>query len=98
MHNVIRVPLLALAIALPALAQTTDPAIDQAKLLFAQNDYDKAADVLEKAVEAKPNDANRHFWLGQAYGSLAQKANILRQASLASKTRSEFERAVQLDP
>jgi tetratricopeptide (TPR) repeat protein len=108
MHNVMRLASLAFALALPALAlpglaspsmaQPADPVIDQARALMQANNADKAAEILEKGVETKPNDANRHFWLGQAYGSLAQKANILRQASLASKTKTEFERAVQLDP
>jgi len=68
------------------------------KIATAQSDADSAADYLEKAVKLKPNSAPAHFWLGQAYGNQALNANMFKQASLASKTRSEFERAVELDP
>lgn len=68
------------------------------KIAVAQNDVDKAQEYLEKAVALKPNSANAHFWLGNAYGREAESANLFKQASLASKTKEEFERAVQLDP
>lgn len=58
----------------------------------------RAADLFEKVVQA--NDANpiAHFWLGRAYGDLAEKANVFKQASLARKTKAQFDHAVQLDP
>jgi tetratricopeptide (TPR) repeat protein len=59
---------------------------------------DKAVEQFEKAVAAKPNDANYHFWLGNAYGSATMKANMVNQAGLARKTLASFEKAVQLDP
>lgn len=68
------------------------------KIAIAQNDSEKAADYFEQSVKLKPNSAPAHFWLGQAYGNQAQNANMFKQASLASKTKSEFERAVELDP
>src|ERR1051326_3587896 len=68
------------------------------KIALAQNDAEGAETLLEKAVALKPNSAVAHLWLGNAYGSQAQKASIFKQASLAGKTRDEFERAVQLDP
>jgi tetratricopeptide (TPR) repeat protein len=68
------------------------------RIALVQNDYDSATDLFEKAVAKKPNDAEAHYWLGEAYGSQAQQANLFKQASLASKTKAEWERAVQLDP
>ncbi len=68
------------------------------KQALMQNDAEKAADLLEQTVALRPNVSEYHFWLGRAYGMLAQKASIFRQPSLAGKTRDEFERAVELDP
>jgi tetratricopeptide (TPR) repeat protein len=57
-----------------------------------------AIEWLKKAVEAAPNRSDYHDWLGQAYGIAAERAPVVRQLSLAVKTRKEFERAVELDP
>lgn len=87
---------LIVAIALPLAAQT--PLLDQGRALMAKRDYEKAAEVLEKAVAAAPKSAEAHYLLGGAYGSLAQQASLFSQASLASKTQAQFEEAVKLDP
>lgn len=63
-----------------------------------RNDADAAAALLEKAVAQNPKSAEAHYLLGTAYGSQAQKASIFGQASLAGKTKDEFEKAVALDP
>ena len=39
-----------------------------------------------------------HLWLGREYGEKASASNPLSAASLARKTKSEFEVAVKLDP
>src|SRR6266513_2504190 len=85
---------LLVAIALPLAAQT--PLIDQGRALMEKNDYGHAAEVLEKAVAATPKSAEAHYLLGSAYGSMAQKASIFSQASLASKTKDQFEEAIRL--
>lgn len=87
--------LLALAI---SAAAAENPAIEQAAALLVANQPEKAADLLEKAVAAHPNDALLHYWLGSAYGREAQSASMFKQISLAGDCRKEFERAVQLDP
>jgi len=92
------VALLGLALALPLYAQPADPVLDQAKALMNANEPEKAADLLEKAVAAKPNDAVRHYRLGEAYGVVAQNAGMFKAASMAGKVRDEFAKAVQLDP
>lgn len=90
--------LLVLAFALPVYAQAPDPVVDRAVALLNTNQAEKAAEILEQAVKEKPNDAARHLHLGEAYGQMAQQANMFKAASLAGKVRDEFARAVQLDP
>jgi tetratricopeptide (TPR) repeat protein len=83
-------------IALPLFAQTS--LIDQGRAAMNRNDADAAAALFEKAVAQNPKNAEAHYLLGTAYGSQAQKASIFGQASLAGKTKDEFEKAVALDP
>jgi tetratricopeptide (TPR) repeat protein len=64
----------------------------------ARGESGKAVDWFEKAVKANDKSAAHHFWLGSALGDEAQKANKLRQPLLARRVKSEFERAVALDP
>jgi tetratricopeptide (TPR) repeat protein len=90
------VVVLAVLIALPLFAQTS--LIDQGRAAMNRNDADAAATLLEKAVAQNPKSAEAHYLLGSAYGSQAQKASIFGQASLAGKTKDEFEKAVALDP
>jgi tetratricopeptide (TPR) repeat protein len=68
------------------------------RIAVLQNNDDAAVAFFQKAIAKKPNEADYHYWLGEAYGSQAQQASLLRQASLASKTKEEWERAIQLDP
>ena len=46
----------------------------------------------------EPNNGEYHLWLGRTYGEKADASNFLTAAGLAKKVRTEFERAVQLDP
>lgn len=87
--------LLAVTIAVSAFADQT--LIEQGRAAL-QSDPQRAADLLEKAVQQTPNNSEAHYLLGQAYGALAQQASIFSKPGLATKTRTEFERAVQLDP
>jgi tetratricopeptide (TPR) repeat protein len=59
--------------------------------------YDAAVGSGEKAVAANPKSSVYHQWLGQAYGEKADHASMLSAYSLARKTRSEFQTAVDLD-
>jgi tetratricopeptide (TPR) repeat protein len=69
-----------------------------ARIALVENRHEDAANLLVRAIEARRGSATYHFWLGVAYGGIAQSANPLRQAALAIRARNEFERAVQLDP
>lgn len=64
---------------------------------MARHDDDAATKFFEKAVAQYPKSSEAHLWLGNAYGSQAQKAGMFGMASLAMKTKSEFEKAVELD-
>jgi tetratricopeptide (TPR) repeat protein len=87
---------LAALIAFPLLAQTS--LLEQGRAAMNRDDAANAATLLEKAVAQNPKSAEAHYLLGTAYGSQAQKASIFGQASLAGKTKDEFEKAVELDP
>lgn len=63
-----------------------------------RRDVKAAADAFEKAVALEPSNAKYHFLLGTAYGNLAMTASLFSQASLAKKTKAEFEKTVELDP
>ena len=59
---------------------------------------DDAVKEFEKAVALDDRNSEYHLWLGNALGSVAQKASVLRQPFLARRVKSEFERSAQLDP
>jgi tetratricopeptide (TPR) repeat protein len=68
------------------------------RVLLEQNKSGEAVDWFEKAVKVNDRSALHHLWLGNALGTEAQKANKLRQPFLARRVKTEFERAVALDP
>ncbi len=63
-----------------------------------ENVFDDASDYLEEAVDANDKIAEYHLWLGNTYATIAQNANILKQGMLAPKMKSEWEKAISLDP
>ena len=65
---------------------------------YAIEQWDNAVKNGEKAVSLAPDNAMYHLWLGREYGEKANAANPLSAASLAKKTKAEFEQAVKLDP
>ena len=60
--------------------------------------WDDAITNGEKAVALNQGNAIYHWWLGREYGEKAASVNPLSAASLARKTKAEFEEAVKLDP
>jgi Flp pilus assembly protein TadD len=65
---------------------------------FAVSNWDRAVSECEKAVSLEPNNGEYHLWLGRTYGEKADASNFFTAAGLAKKVRTEFERAVALDP
>jgi tetratricopeptide (TPR) repeat protein len=95
-HLLIAIAVLCVAFSLSA--ATPDLIFASGKQALLANDADKAAESFEQLVKIKPDSAEYHFWLGRAYGAQASKASMFSAPGLASKTRTEFERAVELDP
>jgi tetratricopeptide (TPR) repeat protein len=65
---------------------------------YAVEQWDNAVKNGERAVSLGPDNAIYHLWLGREYGEKASASNPLSAASLARKTKNEFETAVKLDP
>jgi tetratricopeptide (TPR) repeat protein len=59
---------------------------------------DEAIRYLEIAVRGAPKEAQFHLALGKAYGARAARLSLLKQLSMAKKSRNELEQAVALDP
>lgn len=59
---------------------------------------EKAAEYFEKAVALKPNNADYHYRLANAYGLATAGAGMFEAMSMGRKAKAELERAVQLDP
>jgi tetratricopeptide (TPR) repeat protein len=68
------------------------------RIALQQDRSGEAVDWLEKAVDVDDNNADYHVWLGTALVEEAQRASKLRQPFLTRRVRTEFERAVALDP
>ena len=68
------------------------------RIAYATGNSGEAVDWFEKAIKVDGNNAGFHLWLGTALGDETQRANKLRQPFLARRVKSEFERAVALDP
>lgn len=52
----------------------------------------------ERAVKLNDKSSLHHLWLGNALGDLADSTSKIKQPFLARRIKSEFERAVELDP
>ena len=68
------------------------------RIAFEEGDAEKAKELLSDAVALEPNSSDEYYWLGRAYGELALKANVLKQASYASSVHKYFQLAVDTDP
>lgn len=62
-----------------------------------QGDLETAAEYMEEAVGMDDTSSLYHQKLGEYYGTLAGSASIFKQMGLAKKSKSNFERAVELD-
>jgi len=65
---------------------------------FAIEDWDRAESACKRAIALESNNSRFHLWMGRVYGAKAERASFISAASLAGKTREEFQRAVELDP
>ena len=69
-----------------------------ARVYFQLERWDDAIRAGEKSVELKPSSSEYHLWLGRAYGEKADASGGLGALGLVRKVKSEFEKAVELDP
>lgn len=67
------------------------------KTYMALGEPEDATDSFEEAVDLQEDNADYHFWLGQAIALDAQASNPISQAMMAGDILDEFERAVELD-
>jgi tetratricopeptide (TPR) repeat protein len=68
------------------------------RIAFDEKKYDDAEEYFEAAIEANDKVADYYNWYGNTLGTLAGDANFFRQATLAPKMKSAWERAIVLDP
>jgi tetratricopeptide (TPR) repeat protein len=90
--------LICLILTHPLFATTAAEYAAKGRAALMRDEHEKAAELLAKAVALEPKNADHHYYLGGAYGEMAQTANVLKQASLAKKAKAELEQAVALDP
>ena len=90
--------------AIQSLQQRTQQAPDDAEAyhllslaFYELENWDRSIAAAQKAVTLDPNSSAYHLWLGRAYGNKAEHSSWFTALTLARKTRSEFEKAVQLD-
>jgi tetratricopeptide (TPR) repeat protein len=65
---------------------------------YMTDDWDRGIAACERAIALDPQKSLYHLWLGRIYGEKADRAGFVSAAGLAKKVRTEFERAVELDP
>ena len=74
------------------------PVILLGRIALNEGDVDEGIRQFERCVRIDDGSPDCHFWLGNALGNAAQHANKFRQGLLARRVKTEFERAVQIDP
>jgi len=67
------------------------------KVFLILDDHDKSIEYGEKAVKLDGSVSNYHLWLGQAYGTQAQKGSKLKAIFRAKKCKGEYEKSILLD-
>lgn len=65
---------------------------------FMIEDWDSGIPHCERATQLDPRNSIYFDWLGRIYGEKADRSGFLTAAGLAKKVRTDFERAVELDP
>jgi tetratricopeptide (TPR) repeat protein len=83
---------------LPASSQGTEAWFLLGKLNYLSGEVDKAAEWLEKASKAKPDNSQYSLWLARALGRRAEQASPFRAPFLARRACDAFRAAVDLDP
>lgn len=69
-----------------------------ARAYYSEEQWDDAIATNQRALKLDPTSSSFHNWMGKAYGEKAESVGKLGAANLARKTKSEFEKAVELNP
>jgi tetratricopeptide (TPR) repeat protein len=87
-------------LSLGAGAETNDPQalVQLGRDAITHGEPEKAAEYFEKAVALKPNNADYHYRLANAYLQAGMRGGMFGGMSLAKNAKTELERAIQLDP
>ena len=88
------------ALALPFALQTSS-ATDSyraGRAAYDAGNYDLAVKSFERAIQIDDKTSDYHLWLARAIGTEAVGAGIFHQPGMARRAKSEFERALQLNP
>lgn len=75
-----------------------DAQLLQIRLLLREGKAEDAVDLAEELVEAKPDSALAHYWLGNAYGNRIGQVGMLSKMMLAGDLRDAYQEAIRLDP
>jgi len=81
-------------------AQTNDaqPLYERGRNALEHGQPEQAVKEFAGAIALRPNVAQYHDQLGNAYAQTAPSAGVFERVSIAKKARAEWERAIQLDP
>ncbi len=68
------------------------------RLAFLERNLDAAQHRFEEAAEQAPANASYQFWLGRTFGAQATAGGALGRGLAARRSKSLFEKALELDP
>lgn len=68
------------------------------KACFLTDDFDGAEEYLERAIGLDGGQSEYHYWLGNVKGAKAQTGGVLKMPGRAKACKSQFEKAIALDP
>ena len=78
--------------------KSADSYYQKALAAFEKGDVDKAADLMEKALDLTPANCEYHWVLGNLQGDRAQEASILTKIGKAKSCKQHWEWAIELCP
>ena len=89
---------IAIALLIVAAPLQAQDLVQQARDAARRGQLDSAYALIQRAVEAQPDRAEAHFWLGQIAGSRAGAQGGLGALGLARRSKEGYARAVELEP
>ena len=98
--KIIVIAIALLAFVSPAVCFQDNPEalLAQGKAAMRRGDASRAAELFEKAVALRSNNAEAHYWLARAYGAIAQTGNAFQQMSMGGKMKAEADRLKAKSP